>query len=116
MRVYAGIYTQDGRLLAEYWRDGQGKTPRLPSTPIPQTASHFFARDEVAVLHPIVHEGKTIGAVYMRSDSRLLENRLKRYAQTIIVVLLSLVAATFLPGGLSRPSLSLSSAWPKPRE
>jgi hypothetical protein len=39
--------------LSEYWRDGKGKTPRLPSTTIPQTESHFFARDEVAVLHPI---------------------------------------------------------------
>jgi hypothetical protein len=71
--------------LAEYWRDGHGKTPRPPSTAIPQTESHFFARDEVAVLHPIVHEGKPIGAVYIRSDSQLLENRLKRYAQTIII-------------------------------
>jgi hypothetical protein len=34
------------------------------------------------VLHPIVHEGKPIGAIYIRSDSQLLENRLKRYAQT----------------------------------
>ena len=94
--LYAGIYTPDGRPLAEYWRDGKGKTPRLPPTTVPQTESHFFARDEVAVLHPIVHEGKPIGAVYIRSDSQLLENRLKRYAPTIIaVLLLSLTAATF---------------------
>jgi len=94
--VYAGIYTPDGRPLAEYWRDGTGKTPPLPRNAIPQTESHFFTRDEVAVLHPIVHEGKPIGVLYLRSDSRLLENRLKRYAQTIIaVLLLSLAAATF---------------------
>ena len=48
------------------------------------------------MLHPIVHEGKPIGAIYIRSDAQLLENRLKRYAQTIIaVLLLSLAAATF---------------------
>lgn len=94
--LYAGIYTPDGRPLAEYWRDGKGQTPRLPSTTMPQTESHFFAGDEVAVLHPIVQEGKPIGAVYIRSDSQSLENRLKRYAQTIIaVLLLSLAAATF---------------------
>jgi signal transduction histidine kinase len=94
--LYAGIYTPDGRALAEYWRDGKGQTPRLPSTTLAQRESHFFAADQLAVLHPIVQEGKPIGAVYIRSDSQLLENRLKRYAQTIIaVLLLSLAAATF---------------------
>jgi len=59
--VYAGIYTPDGRPLAEYWRDGTGKTPPLARNAIPQTENHFFTGDEVAVLHPIAHEGKPIG-------------------------------------------------------
>jgi hypothetical protein len=61
--VYAGLYTPDGRPLAEYWRDGTGKTPPLARNAIPQTENHFFTGDEVAVLHPIAHEGKPIDYV-----------------------------------------------------
>ena len=82
---------------------------------MPETESHFSPVTKSRCYIPL-----STNASHCRihsSDSPLLENRLKRYAQTIIaVLLLSLAAATFFAWRSQRAlSLSLSSAWRKPR-
>jgi signal transduction histidine kinase/DNA-binding response OmpR family regulator len=95
--VYAAIYNSDGQLLAGYWHNGDGKPLSLPAIPAGQTQTHWFDGGQIALADSIVFQGKQTGFVYIRSDLREIDYRLKSYAFiTAGVLLISLVVALLI--------------------
>ena len=95
--VYAAIYTSEGQLLAGYWHNGDGKPLSLPAIPAGQTQAHWFDGGQIALADSIVFQGKPTGFVYIRSDLREIDYRLKSYAFiTAGVLLISLVVALLI--------------------
>src|SRR5258708_29861767 len=93
--LYAAIYTQDGHPFAGYWRDESRKTLPLPSIPPPgQTQSDWLVDGQMALVQPIIFQGKATGYVYLRSDLQAVHDRLRTYAFiAAAVMLISLVVA-----------------------
>jgi signal transduction histidine kinase/DNA-binding response OmpR family regulator len=95
--VYAAIYNSDRQLLAGYWHNGDGKPLSLPAIPAGQTQAHWFDGGQIALADSIVFQGKPTGFVYIRSDLREIDDRLKSYAFiTAGVLLISLVVALLI--------------------
>ena len=95
--VYAAIYTTDGQPFARYWPDGNGKTLPLPTVPAGQTQAHWFTGGQIALVDSIVFQGKPTGFVYIQSDLRAINERLRSYAFiTAGVLMISLVVALLI--------------------
>ena len=95
--VYAAIYTPDGQPFAGYSRDENGKPLPLPAIPAGQTQTHWFSGGQIALVGSIVFQGKPTGFVYIQSDLRAINDRLKSYALIAATVLLiSLVVALLI--------------------
>jgi signal transduction histidine kinase len=92
--VYAGIYTNDGKFFAGYWRNRSGQSLPLPPIPPGSTETYSFGNGEVGLARSISFQGNHTGTVYIRADLQNLYDRLTRYAFiTIGVLLLSMLAA-----------------------
>jgi len=95
--LYAAIYTPDGDTFSAYWRDNGGKALPLPAIPTGQTQAHWLVDGQMALVQSIVFQGKLTGFVYLRSDLRAIDGRLKSYAVIAATVLLiSLVVALLI--------------------
>jgi signal transduction histidine kinase/CheY-like chemotaxis protein len=104
--MYAGIYTPDGVNFAGYWRDGAGKIPSLPAIPGGEAQAHWFGRERIVLAQAIIFQGKLTGIVYISSDLREIDDRLKTYALIVgTVLLISLVVALFV-SRISQRSIS----------
>jgi len=90
----AGIHTTDQKAFASYFRPGTTEAPRLPDLPASQPTAHAFRSRRIIVVVPILSENRSIGTVYIESDSQALYSRLARYVGiATIVFVISLVAA-----------------------
>ncbi len=94
--LFAGIYQPAGEPFAVYWRDGQGEVPVLRTVPDGLPELYWFTGKELALIRPIVFQGKLLGTVYIRSDLREMNQRLRRYAGIVAAVLLLSLLAAFL--------------------
>lgn len=94
--LYAGIYTPGHKLFAEYRRDP--KVNSLPVLPIPsgQSQADWFQDGEIALVRPILFQGKPIGDVYIRSDLQAIHQRLRNFALIALGVLLASLLAALL--------------------
>ncbi len=110
--VAACIFTRDGRVFARYVRPGEMEGFKAPA---PQPTGHTFESGRLHLFRDILtsaeEEGK-IGTVYFQSDMEELQDRRKRFARTVAVVLLASSLAAFLlssrlQGLISRPILDL---------
>lgn len=95
--VSASIVAVDGRPFAAYRRE-RGEQILTPlSIPVGQTEAHELKDGQILLAHSIVFRGKPAGTVYIRSDLREMDDRLKRYAViAALVMLTSLTAALFV--------------------
>src|SRR5258708_3876227 len=75
--LYAGIYTLDGQLFAEYRRDKNVHSPALRRMPPDQAQLHWFEQGQIALVDSIFLDGKPIGFVSIRSDMQAVVDRLK---------------------------------------
>ncbi|MBV9573923.1 MAG: hypothetical protein JOY93_07685 [Acidobacteriales bacterium] len=92
--IYAGIYTSDGRVFAQYWRDRPEEVPSYHPIPAGEVEAHWFTPSEIGLVRSIVFQGKPAEMVYIRSDLKQMSDRLRNYAVTILGVLfISLLAA-----------------------
>src|ERR1700686_1206273 len=95
--MYAQIYTHDGQPFAAYWRERAGQPLPLPVIPSGQTQIYWFRNGHLGLARSIIFEGKPTGIVYISSDLRAMNERLKSYAVIIVVVfLVSLVVALLI--------------------
>ncbi|HTN43097.1 MAG TPA: PAS domain S-box protein [Nitrospiria bacterium] len=101
--VSAAIYTAEGTLFARYVPSDGVTVFRLPERITEQEASHRFQGGSLFVLQPIISDGQKIGAVYIQSDLKEMEDRLKRYAAIVAGVLaISLLTAYWISSRLQR--------------
>src|SRR3954447_17118439 len=95
--IYAEIYTPDGKPFAGFWREGGSRPEVLPSLPAGQIQRHWFARKEIGIVRSIIFQGKPIGEVYIRSDVKAMDDRLKSYLLIVVAVLcVCLLTALFV--------------------
>src|SRR5713226_888832 len=94
--LFAGIYTPAGEPLAIYWRDLPGEALPLLPFPARQDEVYWFTDNELALVRPIVFQGKLTGTVFIRSDLREMNARRTRYAVIVAAVLLLSMLAAFV--------------------
>src|SRR5579864_4083662 len=93
----AGIFTLDRRPFASYVREGGSEAVNLPMLSDSRKESYWFRSTHLILAEPIIFQGQRMGFVYIRSDLRDIDKRLKRYAAIAFgVLLLSLVTASFV--------------------
>jgi len=106
----ACIYSNKGTLFATYVRNPDR---RVVFPPHPKPDSAYFERNRLTRFHSIVLANEVIGTVYIESDLRQLQDRLKNSASILLIVMLacSLVAfllASKLQSLISEPILGLA--------
>jgi signal transduction histidine kinase/HAMP domain-containing protein len=109
--VAACVYAPDGSVFATYVRAGE--TAGFDS-PVKGQVTRFVD-DRLEHFQPIVLDGETIGAVYLRADLLDLRQREQRYAYIMVVVgIAAMVLAHTVASGLrayiSHPVSKLSGA------
>src|SRR5690348_15215543 len=92
----AGIFRSNRVPFAEYLRPGGIAPTNIPALPNTQQETYNFRSTHLVLVEPINFQGQLIGFVYVRSDLREIDRRLKRYgAIAAVVLVLSLLAASF---------------------
>jgi signal transduction histidine kinase/CheY-like chemotaxis protein len=104
--VHAAIYTQDGQPFAGYWHDGSGKALPLPAIPAGQTQAYWFGDGQITLVDSIVFQGKPTGFVYLQSDLRIINDRLRSYTFIAAAVLLISLGFALLISKISQRVIS----------
>ncbi len=102
----AWIYTPDGRPFAGYWRDRAGPSPPLPAIAPGQTEAQWFKDNQIILASSILFQAKRVGIVYIQSDLQEINDRLKRYAGIVAVILSASLMAAFLMSRGSQRTIS----------
>jgi two-component system, sensor histidine kinase and response regulator len=91
--ISACIYLSDGKVFAQYTRD----LKRREFAPPPLHRSEaIFGWDHLASFHPIILDDQTIGTLYLESDLEAMYSRLRRYALSLLFVMLVSSFVAFL--------------------
>lgn len=111
--IYAEIYTPDAKPFAGFWRDRASRPEPLPPLQAGQIQRHWFTNNEIGMVRSIVFQGKPIGEVYIRSDLKAMDDRLKSYLLIVIAVLcVCLITALFVSSiaqrAIAKPLVDLS--------
>ena len=87
----ASIYRADGQQFAEYRVD----SPRsaMPARPPPGPSGHRFHDLLLDLHHEIVMEGRVVGKIIIRADTRELTARIERYGLIVCALFLAVAAA-----------------------
>lgn len=109
--VSAGLYNQEGKIFATYYRHGKVKVA-LP--PHPRQAGYYFEQGQTLIFKTIFLNEKKIGTIFIHSDLQNFYDRLQQYGIiTFIVLVISLLGAFLLSSRLqktiSSPILHLSN-------
>jgi signal transduction histidine kinase len=92
----AGVFRPNRTPFAEYLRAGGEMPLNMLVLSDSQKEVYQFRSTHLVLVEPINFQGQFLGFVYVRSDLRGIEGRLKRYALIAAAVLiLSLLAASF---------------------
>jgi signal transduction histidine kinase/ActR/RegA family two-component response regulator len=98
--VAAALYNESGESLAEY--SPAPATPGAFPTHLEANGARFES-DHLVAFYQIHLYGKRIGTLYLKSDLKELNERLKRYATIVLLILLvSSTATYFLSSFLQR--------------
>jgi len=108
--VFGGVYTEDNKLFAAYYRDSAARDVHPDEF---QESGFSFDDGFLSVFRPVVLGGEVIGRVCLRSDMSPMYAMLKRNTSIIIAVLLFSSFVAFLMSSrlqnvISRPILSLA--------
>ncbi len=108
--IAARIYSAEGKVFAEYVRDGgSGELPALA----PGTEQASFGSDKLKLSHRILLDGQLIGTIYLETDLQEMRSRTTHFMGIAALILLgSTMLAFFLSARLQRvisePLLRLS--------
>src|ERR1051325_6965862 len=94
--ISAGLYDRAGKLFASYRKASAFSGTVLDPQLTAQVDVAGFEADRLLVFHPIIFEGERLGTVYIESDLRELNERLKQYALIAGLVLLTSLLVAFL--------------------
>jgi two-component system, sensor histidine kinase and response regulator len=82
--VASVVYRKDGRLFAQYFR--AGASPH--SVRLPQREGAEFTNDGLVEWHRIQLGNEDVGSIYIESDLQEMKNRLREYAEIVVLVTL----------------------------
>jgi signal transduction histidine kinase/DNA-binding response OmpR family regulator len=89
----ASAYSREGKILAAYCRG-------TISIPLPLRSlrgeKEFSSFHRLALFHPITRKGPVVGAIYVESDLKEWDNRLRRDALIGLIAMLALAGVGFL--------------------
>lgn len=102
----AGLLTPDGRLFAEYWRSPNDRVNVLPAMHPERSETDIFFPNHLTVIRNIDFEGRRLGAIFIRSDLRLLTQRRNHFIRILVVVLIACMLAALLVSALFRRSVA----------
>jgi len=103
----AVIFGIDGKPFASYFRNPPTALPPKPVFKDSDTQTYSFGRNQIAFARLVAFEGKPIGTVYMESDLGDMRDRLERYAEILIAVMLMSLMAALVISSFSRRSISV---------
>lgn len=104
--LYAGIYKPDDQFFAGYWRDQRVPVSFPANTSANQREAGWFEDGQVAIVRPIIFQGKTTGIVYIRSDLRQINERLTKYLGIAFIVLLASLMTALLVSSIFRRAIA----------
>ena len=91
--IGACIYTKDGKVFASYDRTNDST---IYTPPALHANGYAFEGQRLTLSRPIVHQGETVGTVYLESDMQALYSRLTRYAGIVGLVFAASVLIAFV--------------------
>ncbi|HEY3157165.1 MAG TPA: ATP-binding protein [Candidatus Eisenbacteria bacterium] len=108
--IAAALYDQKGRLFATYPASVPPGTVPPASGPI----GHRFEKSDLVVSQPVAEEGQSLGTLYLKSDLKELDDRLRVDAMVVLLAVLgSIVVAfafsTWLQRRIAQPILTLAN-------
>src|SRR5882762_3423526 len=111
--VSAAVYTPDGNPFAKYVRGYGSDAAALPDKLDVAPSAHRIESGYLIVLKQMLSDGKPVGMVYIQSDLREMESRLRVYAAIAFSVLtasfiVALLVSSILERRISGPILSLA--------
>jgi signal transduction histidine kinase len=107
----ASLYDHSGELLHHYRRE-ESPSPVAPG----EVRGYYFAEDgALHVVQSVLHEGRPIGAVHLRSSVRDLNAELSHYLRIVGLILVASLSASVLLSSrlqrlVSRPIVELTCA------
>jgi PAS domain S-box-containing protein len=98
--IGACVYSKSGEVFAKY----ESKNDKVAfAPPAHSQPGHTFHKHRLILARPIVHQGETIGEVYLESDMKELYSKLKYYAGIVgLVFVAALLVVLMLSGRLQR--------------
>src|SRR3989442_8671008 len=110
--IAAAIYDAKGRRFASYVREDAGSRVVFPEN---AAGESHFSKTELYIYRPIWLDGQKAGTVYVQSDLADIRERLRRYTETVSLVMLGCLIIVYVMAGLlqkaiSKPIQELSSA------
>ena len=111
--VAAALYTTDGNTFAYYVRAGTDASP-APIPPLPQSRGFRFEGSYLEVSRDVTLNGGRVGALFLQSDMRMWNARLREYVGILCIFVLvsgffAWLVASRLQLLISRPILYLEN-------
>src|SRR5947207_733539 len=108
--VAASLYSPEGKVFAHYFRANKSLPPSLPSRS--QQNGYRFEDGYLQVFQQVTMNGARVGTLYLLSDMRQWNIRVKRYTGIIVIVVLlcsslALLLSSRLQKLISKPILHL---------
>ena len=97
----ASVYGSDDERFAAFHRDRDVFT-----SPAPDSIGHVFHDDRVEVFRPIILDGERIGTIFVQSDLLELDERIRRYAQIVVLFIFAATVVAVLVGFRLRSVIS----------
>ncbi|MGH9736988.1 MAG: ATP-binding protein [Candidatus Acidiferrales bacterium] len=104
--VSAGIYSSGGRRFASYQRAGTTTMPSLPTIREGATESYHFGGGDVVLARSIIFHKKLLGTVYLDSDLKETDLRLKEYAGIALAILVASLGAALIVSSIFRKAVA----------
>ncbi|MBT3342692.1 MAG: HAMP domain-containing protein [Gemmatimonadetes bacterium] len=99
--ISAAIYDGENQRFAAFHRDRKDFTD-----PTAHDIGHVFHEDRIEVLRPIMLDGERIGTIFVQSDLLELDERIRRYAQIVVLFILVATVIAVLVGFRLRSVIS----------
>ena len=108
--IAAALYDQEGRLFATYPTSVPPGTVPRASGPI----GHRFEKSDLVVSQPVAEEGQPLGTLYLKSDLKELDDRLRVDAMVVLLAVLGSIGvafafSTWLQRRIAQPILTLAN-------
>src|SRR5437773_3214542 len=108
--VSAGFYLNDGKILAQYLREG---APGSPPPAKPEPDGRRYESGQLFLFQPVIFRGDRVGTLYIRYSMNEMAARRKTFSSVVAVILAGAVGMVWLVSSrlqrlISEPILDLT--------